>query len=297
MPLAFFDLFTNSTLRTVALGTMLLGMVSGVLGTFAVLRKQSLIGDAVSHSALPGIAIAFLLVGQAPIWFVIGAAISGWLATLVVTIITRNSRISFDTALAGTLAVFFGFGLVLMTYIRNNVRGAGQSGLDRYLFGQAATMLEADIWLIGCTGLFAVLILLLFWKEIKILCFDPDYAASLGFPIRKLDILLMTLLVFSIVVGLQSVGVVLMSAMIVAPGVAARQWSNRLGTVVVLAGLFGGLSGVLGTFISDSLSRPGRSVPTGPTIVLCATAIVLLSFLARLIPYRSYIHSEPDPIP
>lgn len=272
------DLFTDPTLRRVALGTACLGVVSGVLGSFAVLRRQSLIGDAVSHAALPGIALAFLFIGGAPLILLLGAAVSGWVAIVIVGGITRNSRIPFDSALAGTLAVFFGFGLVLMRYVLTQAEG-GRSGLDRYLFGQAGLMLEADVWAIVGIGGSAVLILLVFWKEMKLLAFDPDFAASLGYPIKALDLLLMALLVSAIVVGLQSVGVVLMSALIVAPAAAARQWTHRLGTMVALAGLFGGLSGVAGSLLADWL---GRRVPTGPTIVLVATSLVLVSFLAHL---------------
>ena len=278
MILPAFSLFPDSTLQTVALGTTLLGVISGILGSFAVLRRQSLLGDAISHAALPGIACAFLVIWKAPIWFIIGDALSGWLATLVVLGITRNSRLSFDAALAGTLAVFFGFGLMLMSYIKKHIPASADAGLEKYLFGQAATMLEADLWIIAGFGTFAIFTLLLLWKEIKLLSFDPEYAATRGYPVRLLDSLLMLLLVIAIVIGLQAVGVVLMSALIVAPATAARQWSHRLGTVVLLSGFFGGLAGLLGTLVSNELSAPGKSVPTGPTIVLCATGLVLLSF-------------------
>ena len=283
-----FDFLSNHTLRTVALGTAMLGVVSGALGSFAVLRRQSLLGDALSHAALPGIALAFLLFGNAPLLFLIGAALAGWLATYLVMQITRHSRVPFDSALAGCLAVFFGFGLVLMTYIRKkNINHASEVGLERYLFGQAATMLESDLRAIGFLGGLALLILVLFWKHFKLLSFDPDYAASIGYPVRWLDLLLTGLLVVAVVVGLQSVGVVLMSAMIVAPASAARQWTNRLGRMVLLAAFFGAASGVAGTLISDDLSTPARVVPTGPTIVLCAVALVALSLGWRMLRSRT----------
>ncbi|MCE9531934.1 MAG: metal ABC transporter permease [Planctomycetes bacterium] len=279
--------FDNSTLVLVSLGTALLGFVSGALGSFAVLRRQSLLGDALSHAALPGIAIAFLFFGKAPILFIVGAALAGWVATLVVSRIVRHSRVPFDSALGGSLAVFFGFGLVLMTYIRkNNINHASEVGLERYLYGQAATMLEADVRAIAIMGGISLLILMLFWKEMKLLSFDPEYGASLGYPMRLLDLLLTGLLVIAIVIGLQSVGVVLMSALIVAPAAAARQWSNRLGIMVLLAACFGAASGIMGTVLSDELSGPGRIVPTGPTIVLCAIGFVILSFGWRLLRSR-----------
>jgi manganese/zinc/iron transport system permease protein len=195
--------------------------------------------------------------------------------------------VPFDSALAGSLAVFFGFGLVLMTYIRKrNINHASEVGLERYLFGQAATMLESDLRAIALLGGFALLILILFWKQFKLLSFDPDYAASLGYPIRWLDLLLTGLLVVAVVVGLQSVGVVLMSAMVVAPAAAARQWTNRLGRMVLVAAAFGALSGVAGTVISDRLSTSTRVIPTGPAIVLCAVAVVVVSLGWRLLRTR-----------
>lgn len=273
-------LLHDPTLQIVTLGTTLLGIISGVLGTFAVLRRQSLLGDAISHSALPGIGVAFLMVGKEPFWFIVGAALSGWVSTLAVLAITRRTRLSFDAALAGTLAVFFGFGLALMSYIKTHRSDAAQAGLDKYLFGQAATMLERDVWLIAGFGVMSLFVLVLLWKELKLVTFDPEYAATRGLPVKMLERLLMFLLVVAIVIGLQAVGVVLMSSLIVAPAIAARQWSNRFGPVILFAGFFGGLSGLMGTLLSDGLTGEKRSVPTGPTIVLCATIFVLLSFVS-----------------
>ena len=265
----------NYTLMIVAVGAALLGSVSGALGTYAVLRRQSLLGDAISHAALPGIAIAFLLTGsKAPLILVLGAAIAGWLGTLLIMSVVRLTRIKYDSALGIVLSTFFGFGLVLHTLIQRT-GNANQAGLDTFLFGQAATILERDVWTIGILGGVAISITLVFWKELKLLVFDEGFAASLGFSTRALDILLTSLLVIAIVLGLQAVGAVLMSAMLVAPAVAARQWTNRLSVMVFLAACFGGLAGVSGTIISSSASR----IPTGPTIVLCATVGVGFSIL------------------
>lgn len=261
------------TLMIVAIGAALLGTVSGALGTYAVLRRQSLLGDAISHAALPGIAIAFLLTGsKTPLTLVLGAAIAGWLGTLLILSIVRLTRIKYDSALGIVLSTFFGFGLVLHTLIQRT-GNANQAGLDTFLFGQAATILERDVLTIGILGGIALIIMLVFWKELKLLVFDEGFTASIGFPIRALDILLTSLLVVAIVLGLQAVGAVLMSAMLVAPAVAARQWTNRLGLMVLLAACFGALAGVSGTIISSSASR----IPTGPTIVLCATVVVGIS--------------------
>ncbi|MCY3549369.1 MAG: metal ABC transporter permease [Candidatus Poribacteria bacterium] len=258
------------TLMVVTIGAALLGAVSGSLGTYAVLRRQSLLGDAISHAALPGIAIAFLLTGsKAPLILVLGAAIAGWLGTLLITSVVRLTRIKYDSALGIVLSTFFGFGLVLHTLIQRT-GNANQAGLDTFLFGQAATILARDILTIGVLGGVAIVITFIFGKELKLLVFDDGFAASLGFPIRALDILLTSLLVIAIVLGLQAVGAVLMSAMLVAPAVAARQWTNKLSVMMFLAACFGALAGVSGTIISSTASR----IPTGPTIVLCATVVV-----------------------
>ena len=270
------DLFGNYTLRTVGLGAAFLGIVNGVLGSFAVLRKQSLLGDAISHAALPGIALAFLLTGsKATIVLLLGAAAAGWVGTLLVMNIVKNTRVKYDSALGLVLSVFFGFGLVLLTYIQR-MPVASQAGLDTFLFGQAATLLARDVATIGILGAAVLLIVLVVWKEFKLLCFDPGFAVSLGFPVRGLDVLLITLLVTSIVIGLQTVGVVLMSAMVVAPAAAARQWTDRLGVMVTISAFFGALAGVGGALVSSLTAR----LPAGPTIVLCLTAIVIVSLLA-----------------
>ncbi len=231
------ELFDDYTLRTVALGSAALGITSGSLGSFAVLRRQSLLGDAISHAALPGVAIAFLLTGsKAPLVLVLGAALAGFLGTLLVLGVTRTTRVKYDSALGIVLSVFFGFGLVLLTFIQRRP-DASQAGLDRFLFGQAAGLLQRDLVTMAVLGAAALALMLLTWKELKLLAFDPDFGSSLGFPMRALDVLLTSLLVVAIVIGLQTVGVVLMAAMVIAPFAAARQWTHRLGLGVGLAAL------------------------------------------------------------
>jgi len=246
-----------------------------MLGSFAVLRKQSLLGDAISHAALPGIAIAFLIMGAKDTnIFLIGALISGLIGTFWIRGITKNTHLKSDTALGLTLSLFFGFGMLLLTFIQKQPN-ANQAGLDKYLFGQAATLLEKDVWLMAIVAGVCLLILLIFWKEFKILLFDADYTKTLGFNTRFIDILITTFIVITIVLGLQTVGVVLMSAMLLAPAAAARQWTNSLGVMVILAAIFGAFSGVIGTGISASQSN----LPTGPVIVLVAASIVFISFI------------------
>jgi manganese/zinc/iron transport system permease protein len=269
------ELFSDHTLRTVALGSAALGITSGALGTFAVLRRQSLLGDAISHAALPGVALAFLLTGsKASLTLVAGAAVAGFLGTLAVGAVVRSTRVKYDAALGIVLSVFFGVGLVLLTFIQRRP-DASQAGLDRFLFGQAATLLRDDVITMAVLGGVALVAMLLVWKELKLLAFDPDFGETLGLRMRWVDILLTGLLVIAIVIGLQTVGVVLMSAMVIAPAAAARQWTDRLAMMVLLAAAFGAAAGVVGSVLSSEAER----LPTGPTIVLCATAVVVVSLL------------------
>jgi manganese/zinc/iron transport system permease protein len=268
-------LLFDYTLRTVALGTAVLGLVSGTLGAFAFLRRQSLIGDAISHAALPGVVLAFMVTGvKGPAVLMAGAAIAGIAGVLLVIAVTRSTRIKQDAALGIILSVFFGFGLMLLTFLQRDPN-ARQAGLNHFLFGQAATLLAGDVLVMTLFGGAALVLLLLFWKEFKLLSFDRDFGASLGFPMPALEVLITLLLVVAIVIGLQAVGVVLMSAMIVAPAAAARQWTDRLGWMVVLSGLFGAVAGVTGTAISSL----ANGLSTGPVIVLCISAIAAGSLL------------------
>lgn len=272
----YFNLvFSDYTLRTITLGTAILGAVTGMLGSFAVLRKQSLLGDAISHAALPGIAIAFLITGAKDSnTLLLGALISGLIGTFWIRGIISKTHLKSDTALGLILSLFFGFGMLLLTFIQKQPN-ANQAGLDKYLFGQAATLVESDVWLMAIVTGICLFVLLLFWKEFKILLFDADYTKTLGFNTKFIDILITTFIVIAIVLGLQTVGVVLMSAMLLAPAAAARQWTNSLSVMVVLAAIFGAFSGVIGTAISASQNN----LSTGPVIVLVASVFVMFSFI------------------
>ena len=268
-----FPLLHDYTFQVVALGAALLGMASGLIGSFAVLRRQSLLGDVVSHAALPGIAAVFLMTGtKDTVWLLIGALCSGLTATGFIIGVVRYSRVKFDTALALGMSVFFGLGLVLLTYVQK-IPNSNQAGLQRFIFGQAAVLLKSDILVIAVTGAALLALTLLFWKEFKLLSFDPEFARSLGLPTRSLNVLLSAMTVAAIIAGLQTVGVILMSAMLVAPAVAARQWTNRLGVMVGLAALFGAVSGVAGILASSALPK----LPAGPAIVVAADVLVLIS--------------------
>ena len=272
----YFDLlFSDYTLRTITLGTAVLGAICGMLGSFAVLRKQSLLGDAISHAALPGIALAFLITGAKDTnILLLGALISGLIGTFWIRGMITKTHLKSDTALGLILSLFFGFGMLLLTFIQKQPN-ANQAGLDKYLFGQAATLVEKDVRLMIIVTGACLVALILFWKEFKILLFDADYTKTLGFNTRFIDILITFFIVLAIVLGLQTVGVVLMSAMLLAPAAAARQWTNKLGVMIFLASLFGAFSGVLGTAISASQNN----LSTGPVIVLVAAVFVIFSFI------------------
>jgi len=267
------ELFFDYTLRNIALGSALLGILSGVLGCFAILRKQGLLGDTLSHAALPGVCLAYLLTGsKVPLVLLIGAGFTGWLGTLLILYIVRETRISEDSALGIVLSTFFSVGIVLLTFILRRT-DANQAGLDKYLFGQAATLVADHVMTMMILGGIALVIVALLYKEFKVLTFDADFAASLGFNTHFLSILLTSLVVIAVVIGLQTVGVVLMASMLIGPATAARQWTNRLGRMILLAALFGALSGVSGALISMSQAH----LPTGPMIILSLTAFVLFS--------------------
>jgi manganese/zinc/iron transport system permease protein len=278
------SLFSDYTFQTVALGSALLGLISGVLGSFAVLRRQSLLGDGVSHAALPGVVMAFVLSGSKNTEvLLIGALISGLLATLFIVSIVRHTRVKFDSALALVMSVFFGLGLVLLTYVQK-IPNSNQAGLKRFIFGQASTLLQRDITLMVICGIILLTLVLLFWKEFKLFTFDSDFAQSIGFSPKKLNLLLSFMIVLAIIIGLQTVGVILMSAMLITPAVAARQWTNKLWVMVMLSALFGAASGIAGTAASSLVPK----LPTGPAIVVCVSAIVIISVLFA--PGRGVLH-------
>ncbi len=275
MDLSWLSLRDANT-QWVLAGSVLLGLSSGLLGALALLRRRSLMGDALAHAALPGIALAYLIGGAKQIGlFMLGAALAGILATLCITAITRYSRLKEDAALAVVLTVFFGFGIVLLTYILKTPHG-NQAGLDKFLFGQAAALVGTDVQVMAAVAAALCLVTGLLFKEFKLLCFDPDFGKGVGLPMGGLDLLLMLMLVLAVVIGLQAVGVVLMAALLITPAAAARYWTERLDRMVLLSGLFGAGAGVLGTLFSQSAPR----LPTGPLIVLAATAVFVVSLLA-----------------
>ncbi len=227
--------------------------------------------------------MAFLLTGTKNTEILLlGALISGLLSTFIIMGISKYSKIKFDSALALILSVFFGGGLVLLTYIQK-IPNANQAGLEKFIFGQASTVLLRDVKVIAVLGSILLLLVLIFWKEFIIVSFDIDFAESLGFDTRKITALLFAMIVTSIIIGLQTVGVILMSAMLTAPAVAARQWTDKLHVMVILSAIFGAVSGIGGTIISSGVSK----LPTGPMIVVIVSTIVIISL--TLAPNRGLV--------
>ena len=266
---------TDPNLAWILMGTMLLGISSGVIGCFAYLRKQALMGDALSHAALPGVCIAFMLTGMKSIpVFLVGAVIAGIISTFAIGYITRESRIKQDAALGIILTVFFGLGIMLLTKIQHGNYG-NQSGLDTFLFGQAAGMVHSDVTAMAILCVLLIVATTLFFKEFKLVSFDPGFAKGIGLPVKWLEQAIMLLVVVAVVAGIQAVGVVLMSALLITPAVAARYWTNKLHVMVFLSGLFGAVSGLAGSLLSTMASN----MPTGPLVVLSATFLFVVSLL------------------
>lgn len=265
LPLTYTD-------AVVATGAAILGALAGLVGVFAVLRQRTLVADALSHAALPGIALAFLITGTKDTAALLaGAAAAGIVGAALIVGIERTSRIRPDAAIGVVLSGFFSIGIVLLSYI-SSTDNANQAGLQNYLFGQAAGLVERDVNLFALLALATLALVLLLYRPLKTTLFDPSFAASLGLPVRAAELLMTALLVTAVVVGLRTVGAILMVAMIVVPAAAARQFTDRLATMLPLAAFVGASVGVAGALISTA-----SQAPTGPVIVLVGLSVVLLS--------------------
>lgn len=266
----------DANTRVVLLGAALLGLAAGVIGSFAVLRRRALVGDALAHCSLPGVCLAYFVVGDRSFpAFLLGALIFGVLGVGAIAWIRAYTRVKEDAAIGLVLSVFFGLGVVLLSVIQHMPSG-NRAGLETFIMGKAAGMVRQDVRMIGWAAGLVVLTVVVLFKEFKLLCFDPGFAGSLGRPVAPLDLLLMTLIAVCTVIGLPAVGVVLMAALLIIPAAAARFWTEKLWVMVVLAGAFGMTSGLVGVSISALRER----LPAGPLVALSATALFLVSMLA-----------------
>ncbi|MDJ0801862.1 MAG: iron chelate uptake ABC transporter family permease subunit [Desulfobacterales bacterium] len=266
--------------RVVIVGTTLLGLAAGLVGTFLLLRKRALLSDTLSHASLPGIALTFIVLtalggeGKNLLALVSGAALFCILGTGAVIVIQRYSRLKDDAALGIVLSVFFGLGIALMG-IATRMGSGNAAGLSSFIYGKTASMLFFDAVLIAVVALLAAACGLLFFKEFALVCFDADFAASQGWPVTRIDFLMMTLVVVVTVIGLQAVGLILVVALLIIPPAAARFWTYSLKHMLWIASLFGALSGLFGAGISALMAN----LPAGAVIVLTASLIFTLSLV------------------
>ena len=278
-----FEFLGDYTVRIVVLSSAVIGATSGALGCFAYLRRQSLVGDVISHSSLLGIVGFFWLWfiftgdGNKSLWLLIPGAMAASIAAMMLTQwITKTTKIKSDASLGVMLAIFFGSGLTLLRWIQRSSNPIpGQAGLENYLFGMAAATTLPDLWMIGILSVVSLICLVTCWSRLKLLTFDPGYAAGLGLSSNFWELLLLCLLVIGIVIGLQIAGVVLMVALLIAPASAARQWTNSLGKMIFLAAVIGAVCAGSGAL----LSAAQKGMPTGPVIVLFLFVGVLVSIL------------------
>jgi len=267
--------------RVVVVGTSLLGFAAGMIGSFTLLRRRALLGDALSHATLPGIGIAFIFTSWARVSekslsvLLIGAACSGVLGMGTILLIRRTTRLKEDAALGIVLSVFFGAGVALLGIVQQMKTGHA-AGLEAFIYGKTASLVARDAWLIAIFGLACSAIALLLFKELALLCFDSPFAGSQGFPTLLLDSLLMGLVVVVTIIGLQAVGLVLMVALLVIPAAAARFWAQRMQPMTWVAALLGAGSCWLGAATSALLPR----LPSGAMIVLASTGFFVISLLA-----------------
>jgi len=266
--------------RVVVIAAALLGAAAGCVGTFLLLRKRALLADALSHATLPGVAGAFLVgsalgvTGKSLPLLLAGAAVAAIVGAACVTLLRDHTRLKEDAVLGIVLSVFFGVGVVLLNVAQQTATGS-KAGLDSFIFGKAATMTASDRTLIAAASVVAVAVCLGLFKELRLLCFDADFARGQGWPTRGLDAALMALVIGVTVIGLQAVGLVLMIALLVIPPAAARFWTDRLGTMLGLSTAFGAVS----CYVGATLSSVAAKLPSGPTIVLTAAAIFVASLL------------------
>src|SRR5690625_1373718 len=266
--------------RLVLMTTLTLGLASGLIGSFLLLRKRSLMGDALSHATLPGIGLAFVIMalagysGKNLVGLLIGASITGGIGVAIVTLIRNTSRIKDDTAMGLILGVFFGGGVALLAMVQD-LPGASAAGLENFIYGKTASMVTQDFLLLSGVAVLVLIGSILLLKEFTLLCFDEGYAKSLGWPVNGLDLLMMALVILVTVAGLQAVGLILIIAFLITPAAAARFWTEDLKKMLWLAAIIGGLSGWLGAAISALLPR----MPAGAIIVLTAAGLFLFSMI------------------
>lgn len=266
--------------RVVIFGTAILGFAAGLVGCLTLLRRRALVGDALAHAALPGIAGAFLIAtamggeGKSLPILLAGATVSGLFGIVSILLIRKMTRIKEDAALGIILSVYFGLGVALLGIVTQMNRG-NAAGLESFIYGKTATMTAGDAKLIAIASATCVLICIALLKEFKLLCFDEAFAGARGYPVVLLDAVLMSVVVVVTIVGLQAVGLVLVIALLVIPAASARFWTDRLVVMMVIASVLG----MTGSFVGAAVSAMLPRLPSGAMIVLAAGFGFLVSFL------------------
>ena len=265
--------------RMVLCGTVLFGLCGGIVGAFMLLRKKSLVGDVASHAALPGVGMAYLVLetmspgsGKSPTWLLAGAAAGAACGLCCATLVQRVRLVKEDAALGIVLSIFFGLGVVILSIVQSLPTGSA-AGLSEFVFGKAAALTASDVTSIAIASSVVLLLCLLLFKEFSLLCFDELYAAAAGWPTRRLDLLLTGLVVAVTVIGMPSVGLLLVVAQLVIPPTAARFWTDRHGPLTIMSGIAGGVSSAIGILVSALIPR----LAAGAVIVLAGTSIFLVS--------------------
>ncbi len=265
----------DHTLFIVLCGTTLVGITSGIIGCFVVLQRQSLFGDAIAHATLPGLTGMFLYTSsKAPLPLFVGATISGILGAWAIQLINQHSTLKKETSLGIILSTTFGLGTVFLSIIQAYPT-ASKAGINKFLLGNSATLLYDDLKVIIIVTAIVIATITACWKECKLFVFNQEFAHSIGINTRLIHIILTALTVLTIIVGLQTVGVVLISSLLIAPASAAYQWTHRLAPMVFLSCLFSSIATITGTLISCSHAH----LPTGPIIIVVATLCTFFSIL------------------
>lgn len=271
----YFFSFTNANINNVLLGTILLGFTCGIVGVLVVLNKKALIVDAISHSILPGICIGFILSGvKSPAYLILGGITAGAISVFLVDWITSFSRIKKDASIAIVLSFMFSIGVILLSVIQES-GNSNQSGLSDFLFGKAATIVQDDLYVFGFLSLLVITVIPIFYQHFKIALFDPNFAHTIGLKNKHIQILISALIIISTAIGIQTVGIVLISALIITPASSAFFWTNNFTKSILISGLFAVISSVAGVFISYL----SPLMPTGPWIIVVLSAIAIFSSL------------------
>ena len=282
------DFWGTYSFRVMTAGAILVGFFAGTLGSLLYVRKQSLVSDVIGHSSIAGIVGAFVIAslmgadGQSILVLTIGATISGLLAVATTNLIAEKSKVGVEAAMAISLAIYYGGGMVALRLLSFS-HFSGRSGISQYLFGNAATMRQIDVLIVAILGFTALLIVVIFWKEIALFAFDPVGAQAAGFSGNLLIAIVTLCTTVGIVIGVKSVGVVLMVAFAIIPAAAARQWTDHLPVLFLLAGAIGALSGGFGSYLAVSIGK----VPTGPVIVVILSLVLAISLVFS--PHRSLL--------